>query len=157
MSDNKSKALQKKEEGNQAFKNGDHDVAVQKYTEAIELYPHEHTFFSNRSMVYAAKKEWENAAADGRKTIALNKNFLKGYHRLAHPLKELGQYKEAVQALEKGLIQFPENQDLRKLLNDTKPLLEKQVRLMFFFSNVRAFHVWFGVRRFTMSDCVYSL
>eukprot|EP01138_Halocafeteria_seosinensis_P014237 gb/GECG01014536.1/.p1 GENE.gb/GECG01014536.1/~~gb/GECG01014536.1/.p1 ORF type:complete len:268 (+),score=48.14 gb/GECG01014536.1/:1-804(+) len=128
MSDNKSRALELKSQGNQHFKNGENEKAIQKYTEAIELYPHEHTFYSNRSMVYAAQKQWEEAAADGRKCIELDPKFLKGYHRLAHPLKELQQYKEAVQILEKGLVQYPDNQDLRKLLNETRPLLEKQER-----------------------------
>ena len=35
-------------EGNEAFKNQDYSTAVAKYTEAIELDPSNHVYFSNR-------------------------------------------------------------------------------------------------------------
>ena len=43
-----------KAQGNAAFKKGDNSAAVSFYTQAIELDPDDHVFFSNRSAAYLA-------------------------------------------------------------------------------------------------------
>jgi stress-induced-phosphoprotein 1 len=116
MSSNADLAVLKKNEGNEAFKARDYDTAIARYSEAIELDPTNHVFYSNRSMAYAGKGAWEPAAADGKMCVQLNGSFMKGYHRAANALGQLGQFAEAVAITEKGLIHHPGNADLTALL-----------------------------------------
>jgi len=48
-------AAQAKKEGNKLFKEGKHEEAIVKYTEAIQLDSTDVTFFSNRSAARAAE------------------------------------------------------------------------------------------------------
>lgn len=116
------RAVAKKNEGNVKYKARQYAEAVGLYSEAIDLDPENHVFYSNRSMAYAAMGKWEEAARDGNKCISLSPTFLKGYHRSSNALKHLKKYKEAIKVIEKGLIHFPDNADFRKLLAELKPL-----------------------------------
>lgn len=103
-------------EGNDAFKAGDYEGAVARYSEAIQLCGTEHTFFSNRSMALAALSRWEEAASDGKRCVEINSSFMKGYHRAATALLQLGRAEEAVGICSKGLVHHGGNADLMTLL-----------------------------------------
>jgi stress-induced-phosphoprotein 1 len=99
---NVQKALDKKAEGNAAFKAKDFDKAIGFYSEAIALNPKEHTFWSNRSAAYAGKMEFEKAAEDAAECCKVKPEFMKGWFRLASAQYELGQYEEASAAILSG-------------------------------------------------------
>jgi stress-induced-phosphoprotein 1 len=114
-----------KAEGNKLFQAGKHKEAIAKYTEAINLDGTDVTFFSNRSAAYAALQMWEEAAEDGRGCVKVNKNFIKGYFRLAVALREQKKYKEAVDNIKMGLAVDPGNADLKKQASEMEDLMRK--------------------------------
>lgn len=121
-----ARAVACKNEGNTFFKARQFDQAIAKYSEAVELDPGNHVFYSNRSAAYAAMGKWAEAAADGQRCVSLSPTFLKGYHRASNALKHLKQYKQAIQVIEKGLIHYPGNADFVKLLTELRALFEAE-------------------------------
>jgi len=122
MTSIREKADKKKNEGNQAFKNQDYDLAIKLYTEAINIDPSSHVYFSNRSAAFSGKGEFEKAISDGQECIRLNVNFVKGYHRLATAQKGVSDYKEALDTLKRGQKIDFNNKDLNKLMSEIEPL-----------------------------------
>lgn len=117
-----------KAEGNVFFKARDYPNAIAKYSEAVDLDPENHVYYSNRSAAYGLNGQWELAAADGRKCVSLNPKFFKGYHRASNALKNTKHYEQAIKIIEKGLIHFPGNADFRKLLGELRVLQEQAVK-----------------------------
>ena len=106
--------LPPRSEGNNFFKNGDYKNAIAKYTEAIQIDPSQTAYWSNRSASYAGLNMWEEAKQDGKQCIAVDKNFVKGYFRLATAQKSLNELDGARDTLNQGLSVEPRNADLKK-------------------------------------------
>ena len=64
-----------KSKGNLALKEGKTDVAIELYTEAIELDSSNHLLYSNRSAAYASLKKYDEALADAMKTVELKPDW----------------------------------------------------------------------------------
>ncbi|MBX3245194.1 MAG: tetratricopeptide repeat protein [Acidobacteria bacterium] len=58
-------------EGNSLMEKGDHQQAVQKYTEAISLTPKEHLPYLNRGVAYLSLSKMSEAMADADNAISL--------------------------------------------------------------------------------------
>lgn len=114
-----------KKEGNALFQAGKHGPAIEKYTEAIANNPNDVTFYSNRSAAYAALQKWDEAAEDGRLCIRTNKEFIKGYFRLAVALRSAGKYNEAIDNIKMGLSIDPGNADLKKQASEMNEIQRK--------------------------------
>lgn len=122
MSSARARADAKKAEGNEYFKNQKYDNAIKSYTEAIDLDPSNHVYFSNRSAAYLGKNMYQEACADGEECVHLSHTFVKGYHRYALALKGLKKYIKALEILKAGQKVDFNNKDLNKLLNEVEPL-----------------------------------
>eukprot|EP00903_Cladosiphon_okamuranus_P005515 g5494.t2 len=112
-----------KSAGNAFFKNGDYRNAIAKYSDAIAADPTNHTYWSNRSASYAGLNEWEEAARDAAECIKVNKNFVKGYFRLATAKKNLNELDAAADVIKRGLCVEPRNADLKKNLKEIDELI----------------------------------
>jgi len=53
--------------------------------------------------------------ADARQSISIDKNYLKGYYRLAISLQQLGDFKASLEAVKEGLERHTGNQDLTRM------------------------------------------
>jgi stress-induced-phosphoprotein 1 len=124
--DKREQAELAKEKGNQAVKSKQYDEAISHYTEAIKLDPTNHVYYSNRSSVYAAKKDFVNALKDGEKAVEINSTWSKGYLRKGIAQFYLGKYEAAINTFNKGLELGPDNAQLKKYLTDAKKGLEMQ-------------------------------
>lgn len=96
-----------KEEGNNKLNKKDIQGAVDCYSQAISLNPYNVVYYSNRSAAYSHLKQYKNAADDAHKAIALDKEFVKAYVRLAVAEFENGNYEGAQQAYQEALNRTP--------------------------------------------------
>jgi stress-induced-phosphoprotein 1 len=97
------KANELKAQGNTAFQSGKFEEAVNLFTQAIELNPNDHVFYSNRSGAYASLKNYENALNDANKCIEINPKWGKGYQRKGLAEYYLNKIPDAVETYKKGL------------------------------------------------------
>jgi tetratricopeptide (TPR) repeat protein len=66
-----------KEKGNEEFKKGNYEKAIEFYTYATEMDPKNHTFFTNRSLCYAQMKKWDKSLRDAEKSVQLKGDWEK--------------------------------------------------------------------------------
>lgn len=87
-------AVKHKESGNELFKNGKYDGAIEFYNQAIDICPKEKStdlsqFYQNRAAAYEQLKKWEAVAADCTKALELNSKYIKALHRRARAYDNL--------------------------------------------------------------------
>jgi len=108
-----------KAEGNGFFKSGAYAEAIVKYLEATAIDPNVPSYWSNMAACYEKLNQFEEMADAGRSCIKADKNFVKGYFRLAVAYKALNDLGNCIKTLENGLAIQSSNRDLK--------LMKKQV------------------------------
>lgn len=88
--------VQLRTQGNKLFKENQLDKAVEKYTEAFELAPHDHLLLSNRSHVLHVLGRTEEALMDAEAAIRCRPDWGKGYYRRAAAQQSLGHHEDAL-------------------------------------------------------------
>lgn len=101
--EDKAKAEDLKNQGNDALRAKDYQKAIDLYTQSIELDPKNVIYYSNRAAAYSTFNQNENAAEDAKKAIEIDPSYAKGYSRLGHALLSLGDAQGAIDAYQKGL------------------------------------------------------
>jgi L1 cell adhesion molecule like protein len=113
MSDDaKARAVALKDQGNTLFQAGDFAASIKAFSEAIELDPTNHIFYSNRSGAYLSNKEPALAIDDAKECTRLAPSFGKGYSRLGAALVAAGNFAEAISAYAGGIAVDPTNATL---------------------------------------------
>lgn len=123
-SDNQLKSTALKEKGNECFKNGNYEKAIEYYSQAILIEPNDHILYSNRSASYLNINKNELALKDAQICIALNSTWWKGYHKKGLALLELGKFDEALDSLKEGLKQDKGNSVIK---NSIKEVEQKKI------------------------------
>ncbi|KAF4554096.1 Serine/threonine-protein phosphatase T-like protein [Elsinoe fawcettii] len=85
-----------KNKGNDAFKNKDWPTAVEYYSQAIEKYDKEPSFYTNRAQAHIKLEAYGYAIADSSKAIELDSNFTKAYYRRAVANTAILRHSEAI-------------------------------------------------------------
>ncbi|MGH0187930.1 UNVERIFIED_CONTAM: hypothetical protein FKN15_027204 [Acipenser sinensis] len=101
-----AKALKsKKEEGNNAFKDGNYEAAYELYSEALTIDPNNiktnAKLYCNRGTVGSKLKKCDQAIEDCTNAIKLDETYIKAYLRRAQCYMDTEQYEEAVRDYEK--------------------------------------------------------
>jgi tetratricopeptide (TPR) repeat protein len=78
------------------------------------------------SACYAALSDWANAAEDGRSCIVTDRNFVKGYFRLALALQSLKDFDGASEAVKRGLGIDSTNADLKRMSREIDEGMRKK-------------------------------
>lgn len=117
-------AAEFKEKGNKFLQAKQFDEAIAAYTEAINLNPSDHVFFSNRSAAYLSKGDGEHALSDAERCIQINSSWAKGYSRKGAALHALRRYDDAVAAYQSGLTIAPTDDGLKSGLADAEKARE---------------------------------
>lgn len=92
-------AEEKKELGNQQYKLKQYAKALVYYTEAIDLWPENSSYYGNRSACYMMQGNYSLAAEDACKAVSLDPKFVKGWIRVAKSYLALGDFKATENAL----------------------------------------------------------
>mmetsp|Transcript_24757 Transcript_24757/g.29203 ORF Transcript_24757/g.29203 Transcript_24757/m.29203 type:complete len:323 (+) Transcript_24757:176-1144(+) len=121
MPNAKAEAL--KGEGNAFFKSGQYAAAITKYGLASEADPSVPAYHSNAAACWEKIGDFTEMEKSARACISANKNFVKGYFRLATALKNLGDIGGCIKSLESGLAIQSNNADLKRM---KKEVLEIQ-------------------------------
>ncbi|XWS57699.1 hypothetical protein CRYUN_Cryun09bG0195800 [Craigia yunnanensis] len=108
----KKKAAEAKSRGDEAFKSKDFHMAVDAYTQAIDLDPTDATLHSNRSLCWIRLGQAEHALTDAKACRALRPDWPKACYREGAALRLLQKYDEAANAFYEGVKLDPENKEL---------------------------------------------
>jgi len=116
-----------KDKGNEEFKKGNYEKAIEFYTYATEVDPKNHIYLTNRSLCYASMKRWDKSLRDAEKSIALKNTWTKGWYRKAVALREMEQYQKAFECFEKCSELEPNNNEYKKAAAEAKRLMYKDM------------------------------
>ena len=101
--ESKAKAESYKLEGNKAMGSKAYQDAIEQYTKAIELNPHNAIYFSNRAAAYSSTREHEKAISDANKALEVDPKYSKAYSRLGLAHYALGDAHASMEAYKNGL------------------------------------------------------
>ncbi|KAK2080672.1 hypothetical protein QBZ16_000526 [Prototheca wickerhamii] len=113
----KSPAETLKDEGNQAFKRGDFEKAVELYSSALEKDGTLVAARNNRAQALLNLERWPAAEADAAAVLELEPENVKALLRLATASERQGQADRARQTLERALQLQPANKEAAAALN----------------------------------------
>ena len=125
MSDTTAAKL--KEEGNDAYRCGKYQEALDLFSSAIQLDPENENLFCNRSMCFAALHDWISSASDAKKSVSLSQKYVKAHFRLVKAQLELQMFRDARQNLLNALYLCGECKELKIL--EAEILLKTKIPL----------------------------
>ncbi|NXA65253.1 TTC12 protein, partial [Mohoua ochrocephala] len=117
-----------KEKGNEAFREGDFALAIQRYTEGLEKLRDKEELYTNRAQAYLKLHEYEKAISDCEWALKCNKNCLKAYFLMGKAHLALQHFSESRQCYEKMLQIDPQKENLFKDCVNRANLEEERVR-----------------------------
>ena len=109
-----------KTEGNLLYKSSKYKEAILCYSQAIAIDPNNPVYYSNRAISYLKLESFEEALLDAERAVTLDPQTSKYKMRVALAWAGLGDHEKCCEILEK----------LPDVRNDTKPILEKERRLV---------------------------
>ncbi|XP_020777304.2 stress-induced-phosphoprotein 1-like [Boleophthalmus pectinirostris] len=81
--------------GNKLAANGQYEMAIKCFTEAIKFNPREYKLFGNRSFCFEKMQRFEEALSDAEVSLSMEPNWIKGLFRKGKALCGLKKYYEA--------------------------------------------------------------
>lgn len=126
----KRKAEELRLKGNDHVKVTDYKTAMNFYTESIKVNPTEAGTFGNRALTYQKVNDAKRAIQDAKTAILLNKDFARGYQRLAEGYMLDRKYERAYVALKVLLKKDPTSKPGNTLMADLrKTMLENGINV----------------------------
>ena len=101
-----------KNQGNTEFRNKNFQKAIDLYTQAIELNPSNHVYYSNRSGSFAGLEDFESSLKDAEKALEIMPDHLGSISRKGFAQLSTGQIDEAIATYDYGLELHPGNDKL---------------------------------------------
>lgn len=102
----------------EAFVDDDFDLAVDLYSQAIDMDPNNAGLFADRAQANIKINSFTEAVADANKAIELDPSMSKAYLRKGTACIKLEEYQTAKAALEAGLKLAPEDSRFSKLIKE---------------------------------------
>lgn len=115
-----SLATKHKDDGNESYKVGDYDRAIECYTRGIEVDAGKDIMcilYSNRSAALTIKRRWVEAEADASTCISIAPDFARGYCRLSKCKEKQGYLEDAIGVLQRGLRTLKDNVMIKEALD----------------------------------------
>lgn len=92
-----------KGQGNSAMQKKEYALAVDYYTQALEISPLNPIYLSNRAAAYSGSQQHEMAKNDAELAVATDPKYTKAWSRLGLALFALGDAKGSMEAYSKGI------------------------------------------------------
>uniref|UniRef100_A0A0E0AZN4 Uncharacterized protein n=1 Tax=Oryza glumipatula TaxID=40148 RepID=A0A0E0AZN4_9ORYZ len=124
----KRKSAELKLQAREAFERNDYALAVQHYTNAIELSTSAHdkaTLLANRSLCWLRLSTGIGAIADANMCRMLRPSWPKACYRQGAAFMFIKDYGKACEAFADGLKLDPANEDIKKALRDAEETMKK--------------------------------
>ncbi|KAI1882235.1 hypothetical protein AGOR_G00248600 [Albula goreensis] len=120
------RALAEKEKGNQLFKEGKYDDAIECYTRGMNADPYNPILPTNRATCFFRLKKYAVAESDCNLAIALDRNYIKAYVRRGAARFALQNLESALEDYEMVLTLDPENLEAKNEVRKIKEALPSQ-------------------------------
>ncbi|XP_005030951.1 tetratricopeptide repeat protein 12 isoform X1 [Anas platyrhynchos] len=117
-----------KEKGNDAFRKGDYDTAIQRYTEGLEKLKDKQELYTNRAQAYLKTHEYEKAIGDCEWALKCSEKCIKAYFLMGKAHLALKHYSESRQCYQKMLEIDPQKESLFKDCINEVNLEEKRMK-----------------------------
>ncbi|NXI64486.1 TTC12 protein, partial [Anseranas semipalmata] len=117
-----------KEKGNDAFRKGDYDTAVQRYTEGLEKLKDKQELYTNRAQAYLKMHEYEKAIGDCEWALKCSEKCIKAYFLMGKAHLALKHYIKSRQCYQKILQIDPQKESLFKDCMNEVNLEEKRMK-----------------------------
>ncbi|EEC06316.1 heat shock protein 70 (HSP70)-interacting protein, putative [Ixodes scapularis] len=105
-----------REEGNQLFKEGRYDEAIESYGIGIECDPRNPMLYANRAMAFLRKNMLGAAEEDCSRALAWDDGYVKAYHRRGLARDGLGKHQLAAEDFRRVLQLDPSNKEAAQRL-----------------------------------------
>jgi len=119
-----------KNKGNDALvKTKDYRLAIDYYTQAIDMYPdgpNTHIYYCNRAAARTHLEDFEGAIEDSQASVDLVPEYTKAWSRMGTAHFQMNQFEEAVEAFEKLLEYEPGNSYGEEMRDKSMRKLENQ-------------------------------
>ena len=93
---NRAKAIKYYNQGLEYYEEGQFELALECYTQAIKANPKDFEAYNNRGTIYQKLKQYEQALNDYNQAIKLNPEGIESYNNRGNTYSELEQYKYAL-------------------------------------------------------------
>ncbi|KAG9448146.1 hypothetical protein H6P81_014274 [Aristolochia fimbriata] len=110
---------------NEAFKAHKFSQAIDLYTQAIELNPHNAVYWANRAIAHTKLEEYGSALQDASKAIEVEPRYSKGYYRRGAAYLAMGKFKEALKDFQQVKRLCPNDPDANKKLKECEKAVQK--------------------------------
>ncbi|XP_026325005.1 tetratricopeptide repeat protein 1-like [Hyposmocoma kahamanoa] len=120
-----------KKSGNEAFKDGDYERSIEKYTEGLRICPLQFSqqravLYCNRSAAKMKLEKYNRAIKDCTKAIELDDKYLKAYIRRAQSYEATEKLDESLADYKKILEMDPTHKEAQKAVVRLPPLIEEK-------------------------------
>lgn len=125
-------AEERKLEGNEAIQRKDYELAVQRYSEALQLSasgPNSHIYYANRAAAYCHLSDYKNAVTDCEAAVRKSPTYTKAYSRLGLAQFFLKNYAAAAAAYERAAELEPSNKAHQDSARQARQKLEEEEAL----------------------------
>jgi tetratricopeptide (TPR) repeat protein len=114
----KTRAEREKQKGNEHFRAGEFDAALDCYTKSLALDPSNHIVHANRAVVYMKLDKLDAAEDDCTRSLGLDRNYVKAWSRRGMTRFRKGRYGDAADDFETGLSLQPDSKEIQSLLDN---------------------------------------
>ncbi|TMW44742.1 hypothetical protein DOY81_010182, partial [Sarcophaga bullata] len=127
-----------KDRGNKHVKLGEYELAIEEYTQAMQLYPDDPIYYSNRALCYLKLERYDECIEDCDRAIEIDSLAVKAYYRRMMANESLGNNMDALKDCTTVLMIEPKNSEAKRSLERINERLRKQSTSGPNFSSLRA-------------------
>ncbi|XP_054740236.1 RNA polymerase II-associated protein 3 isoform X1 [Anastrepha obliqua] len=124
----RKQANEVKDKGNKYVKLGEYEEAIYEYTTAIDIFPEDPVFYSNRALCYLKLERYNECIEDCERAIEIDSLTVKAYYRRMQANECLGNNLDALKDCTTVLMIEPKNSEANKSLERINERLRKNVK-----------------------------